>query len=92
VSAHLRALTAHRTALQAEIALQRDDARQACAEIEQGLARVDRVVATVRRATPLLAVIGAIGLLAFGPGRALNFARRGLTLGLYASQLRRLLG
>ena len=91
MNSHLKALTARRAALQAEVALQRDDARQAYAEIERGAARVDRAVATVRRLAPALVVAGAVGLLALGPARARSLMRRGVTLGLYASQARRLL-
>jgi hypothetical protein len=91
LNSHLKALTARRAALQAEVALQRDDARQAYAEIERGAARVDRAVATVRRQAPVLVVAGAVGLLALGPARALALVRRGVTLGLYARETRRLL-
>jgi hypothetical protein len=91
VSSRLRALTAHRAALQAEIALQRDDARQSYAEIEHGIARVDRGILVVQRLAPLLLVAGAAVLIALGPARALALVRRGLTLGLFASHARRLL-
>jgi hypothetical protein len=91
VSSHLTALTARRAALQAEVALQRDDLRQAYGMIEAGTARVDSFVATARKLTPLLLVAGIAALIAVGPARALALARRGLTLGLYASQARRLL-
>lgn len=91
MNSRLVALTAHRAALQAEIALQRDDARQSYADIEQGIARVDRAVEVVRRLGPLLLVAGAAGLVALGPARALALVRRGLTLGLFASHARRLL-
>jgi DNA-binding XRE family transcriptional regulator len=91
VSSHLTALTARRAALQAEVALQRDDARQAYAAIEAGTTKVDRVVSTARKLTPLLLVAGAAAFIAVGPARALSLARRGLTLGLYVGQARRLL-
>jgi hypothetical protein len=91
LNSRLTALTARRAALQAEVALQRDDARQAYAEIERSAARVDRAVATVRRLTPVLAVVGAIGLLALGPARAVSLLRRVVTLGVFANQARRLL-
>jgi len=91
VSSRLVALTARRAALQAECALQRDDAALAYDGIEQGAARVDRAVMTVRRLAPLLLVVGAVGLLALGPARVLSLGRRALTLGLYASHARRLL-
>jgi len=91
VSSRLRALTAHRAALQAEIALQRDDARQCYAEIEHGTARMDRGIEVLKRLGPLLLVAGAAGLIALGPARALSLAKRGLTLGLFASHARRLL-
>jgi hypothetical protein len=35
-------------------------------------------------------VVGAIGLLALGPARAISLLRRGLTLGVFANQARRL--
>lgn len=91
MSSRLRALTAHRAALQAEIALQRDDARQSYGEIEHGTARVDRGIQVVQRLGPLLLVAGAAVLIAIGPARAVSVARRGLTLGLFASHARRLL-
>jgi len=91
VNSRLAALTARRAALQAECALQRDDAALAYGGIEQGAAKIDRAVATVRRIAPVLVVAGAVGLLALGPARALSLVRRALTLGLYASQARRLL-
>lgn len=91
MSSRLAALTARRAALQAQVALERDDAREAYATIETSVARVDRVVDTARRLTPLLVAAGVIGLIAIGPARALALARRGLTLGLYVSQARRLL-
>lgn len=91
MSSRLTALTARRAALQAEVALQRDDARQAYVTIEAGAAKVDGAVSTLRRMTPLLLVAGAVAMIAVGPARALSLARRGLTLGLYFSQARRLL-
>ena len=91
MNSRLAALTARRAALQAECALQRDDAALAYGGIEQGAAKIDRAVATVRRIAPVLVVAGAVGLLALGPARALSLVRRALTLGLYASQARRLL-
>jgi hypothetical protein len=92
MSSRLVALTARRAALQAECALQRDDAAQAYAEIAQGALRVDRFVGTVRRLTPLLVIAGAGVLLVVGPARALSLVGRGLALRLYAQQARRLLG
>ena len=71
MSSRLVALTARRAALQAECALQRDDAALAYGDIEQGVAKVDRVVAGVRRLAPVLLVGGAVALLAIGPARAL---------------------
>ena len=91
MSSRLVALTARRAALQAECALQRDDAALAYGDIEQGVARVDRVVATVRRLTPLLLIGGAIALLAVGPSRVLPLLRRGVALSMYAREARRLL-
>jgi hypothetical protein len=91
MSSRLVALTARRAALQAECALQRDDAALAYGDIEQGVAKVDRVVAGVRRLAPVLLVGGAVALLAIGPARALSLVRRGLAVGLYAREARRLL-
>jgi hypothetical protein len=91
MSSRLVALTARRAALQAQCALDRDDAALAYRDIEQGAAKVDRVVSTVRRLTPVLLVGGAVALLAIGPGRALALVRRGLAVGLYAREARRLL-
>jgi len=64
MSSRLVALTARRAALQAECALQRDDAALAYGDIEQGVAKVDRVVTAVRRLAPVLLVGGAVALLA----------------------------
>jgi hypothetical protein len=91
MNSRLVALTARRSALQAECALQRDDIARTYGEIAGGAARVDRAINTVRRLTPLLVVIGAGVLLALGPGRALALLSRGLTLGLFAQKARRLL-
>lgn len=91
MSSRLVALTARRAALQAECALQRDDAAQAYAGIESGAARVDRVVAVLRRLTPMFIVGGVIVVVALGPARAINLARRGVTLAMYALQARSLM-
>jgi hypothetical protein len=91
MSSRLVALSARRAALQAECTLQRDDAALAYGDIEQSVARVDRVVATVRRLTPLLVAAGAVGLLVIGPSRLLPLLRRGVTLSMYAREARRLL-
>jgi len=91
MSSRLVALTARRAALQAQCALDRDDAALAYADIEQGVAKVDRVVAGVRRLAPILVMGGAVALLAIGPARALTLVRRGLAVGLYAREARRLL-
>jgi hypothetical protein len=91
VSSRLVALTARRAALQAECALQRDEAVQAYAEIESGTMRIDRLLGAVRRLTPVLALGGVVVLAALGPARALTLARRGITIALYALQARSLL-
>ena len=91
MSSRLAALTARRKALQAACAQQRDGAAVAYGEIEQSVARVDRVVATVRRLTPFLVVGGAIALLIIGPSRVLPLLRRGVALSMYAREARRLL-
>lgn len=87
----LLALTARRTALQAECALQRDDVSQVYARIEHRVGRVDRVVETLRGLTPILAVGGVVLLLAMGPGRSLRLLQRGLALGVSVNQIRRFL-
>ena len=91
MSSRLAALTARRAALQAECAQQRDGAALAYGEIEQSVGRVDRVVATVRRLTPLLVIGGAVVLLAVGPSRVLPLLRKGVALSMYAREARRLL-
>ena len=91
MSSRLVALTARRAALQAECALQRDDAAQAYAGIASGAARVDHVVGVLRRLTPVFIVGGVVVVIALGPARAINLARRGVTLAIYALQARSLL-
>jgi hypothetical protein len=91
VSSRLVALTARRAALQAECALQRDDAVQAYAEIESGAGRIDRVVTVLRRLTPVLIVGGVVVAVALGPARVMTLARRGITLAMYALQARSLM-
>ena len=91
MSSRLVALTARRAALQAECALQRDDATQAYAEIESGTMRIDRLFGALRKLTPVLIVGGGIVLVALGPARALALLRRGLTFAVYAMQARSLL-
>jgi hypothetical protein len=87
----LRALTARRTALQAECALQRDDIGLVYGHIEDRVGRVDRVVETLRGLTPILAAGGVILLVALGPGRSLRLMQRGLALGVSVNQIRRFL-
>jgi len=87
----LRALTAKRTALQADCALQRDDVGQEYGHIEDRVGRVDRVVETLRGLTPILAAGGVILLVAIGPGRSLRLLQRGLALGVSVNQIRRFL-
>ena len=91
MSSRLVALTARRAALQAECALQRDDAVQAYAGITSGAERIDRVVAVLRRLTPVFIVGGVVVVVALGPARAINLARRGVTLAIYALQARSLM-
>ena len=91
MSSRLVALTARRAALQAECALQRDDAVQAYAGIASGAERIDGVVAVLRRLTPVLIVGGVVVVVALGPARAISLARRGVTLAIYALQARSLL-
>jgi len=89
VSARLEALTARRRALQAQCALQREDVQTLYAGIESRTNRVDQVITTVRSLSPVLAIGGLVLLVAMGPQRALRAARRGLTMALYASHVRR---
>ena len=91
MSSRLVALTARRAALQAECALQRHDAVQAYAGIASGAARIDRVVAVLRRLTLALIVGGVVVVVALGPARTITLARRGITLAIYALQARSLL-
>jgi hypothetical protein len=91
VSSRLVALTARRAALQAECALQRDDAVQAYAGIASGAERIDRVVLALRRLTPVFVVGGIAVVVALGPARAITLARRGITLAMYALQARSLM-
>jgi hypothetical protein len=91
MSSRLVALTARRAALQAECALQRDDAVQAYSAIAQGAERIDRVVAVLRRLTPMLVLGGIVVVVALGPARAVVLARRGITLAMYALQARSLM-
>ena len=89
MSARLAALTARRKALQAQCALQRGDVQTLYAGIESRTNRVDQVITTVRSLSPVLAIGGMVLLVAMGPQRALRTARRGLTMALYASHVRR---
>jgi len=91
VSSRLVALTARRAALQAECALQRDDAVEAYAGIASGAERIDRVVLVLRRLTPVFIVGGVVVMVALSPSRAIALARRGITLAMYALQARSLL-
>ncbi len=91
MSSRLVALTARRAALQAECALQRDEAAQAYAEIDSGARRIDRLVAALRRLAPVFVIGGGVMLIAIGPARAVALARRGITVALYALQARSLL-
>ena len=91
MSSRLVALTARRAALQAECALQRDDAAEAYAGIASGAAGVDRVVLVLRRLMPVFIVGGVVVVVALGPARAINLARRGVTLAIYGLQARSLM-
>lgn len=91
MSSRLVALTARRAALQAECALQRDDAVLAYAEIEYGASRIDGLFGALRRLTPVLVLGSAVVLVAIGPARTVTLARRGLTFAMYALQARSLL-
>ena len=89
MSDRLAELTARRRALQAQCALQRDDVQTLYAGIEGRTNRIDQVISTARALSPALAIGGVVLLVAMGPQRALRVARRGLTMALYASQVRR---
>jgi hypothetical protein len=91
VNSHLKALTARRTALQAECAAQRDDLHLLYGGIEGRLSRVDRAIESVRRFAPVIAAGSIAVLFVLGPGRAVVLLRRGLSVALYANQALRLL-
>lgn len=91
MSSRLKALTARRTALQAECAVQRDDMHLLYGGIEGRVARVDRAIETVRSFAPVIAAGSIAVLFVLGPGRALVLLRRGLAVVLYANQALRLL-
>lgn len=88
MSSRLAALVARRRDLQAECELQRDDVRQLYAGLEQRTVRADRVMDTVRRLAPAIAVGGVLVLLMLGPRRIVSLVRRGLPLALVASRVR----
>lgn len=90
MSDRLAELTARRRVLQARCALQRDDVATLYGGIEHRAARVDRLIDVVRSVTPLVAIGGVVLLLGMGPQRALLLVRRGLAIGLYAVQARRM--
>lgn len=90
MSSRLEELTAHRRRLQADCARQRDDVGVLYGDIEQVTVRADRVIETVRNLAPVIAIGGIAALFVFGPARALRVLRRGLTIGLYASQALRM--
>jgi len=91
VSSRRVTLAARRAALQAECALQRDAAAQSYAGIASGAARVDRVVAVLRRLRPVFIAGGILVVVALGPARTMVVARRGLALAGLALQARSLL-
>jgi hypothetical protein len=91
MSSRLKALTARRTALQAECAAQRDDMQLLYGGIEGRVARVDRAIVTIRNLAPVIAVGGIAVLVVLGPGRALGLLRQGLSVAIYANHAFRLL-
>ena len=91
MSTRLEQVTARRRLLQAQCAAQRGAIAEIQADIDAGAVRADRVVAVVRRLSPLLLVAGVAALVAIGPGRALGLARQGLVAALVASRAVRLL-
>jgi hypothetical protein len=88
VRSRLAALVARRRDLQVECELQRDDVRQLYAGLEHRAARADRVIDTVRRLAPLIAVGGLLATFALGPRRIVSLVRRGLPIALVARKVR----
>jgi hypothetical protein len=91
MSKRVERLAVRRRLLQAECAVQRGEIGAYHSELESGAARADRVIGVVRRLTPLLLVAGAVAVVAIGPARLVEAARRALSLGLFASRASRLL-
>jgi hypothetical protein len=91
MSTRLEQLAARRRLLQEQCAVQRGDIGEIQAEIDAGAVRADRIVAVVRRLSPLLLVAGVAAAVAIGPGRMLGLARQGLTVVLFADRAVRLL-
>jgi hypothetical protein len=91
MSTRFEQLTARRLMLQAQCAAQRAEIVGIQAEIDAGAARVDRVVAVVRRLGPLFLAAGVVATIAIGPRRLLGVARPTLTFALLASRAARFL-
>jgi hypothetical protein len=91
MSTRLEQLTARRRLLQLQCAVQRGEIGETQAQIDAGAARVDRVIAVVRRFGPLLVAVGVVAAVAIGPSRLLGVTRQALTLGLFAGRAARLL-
>ena len=91
MSTRLERLAARSRELQLQCAAQRGEIGGLNAQLDEGAARVDRVVNVVRRLGPLLAVAGVAALVVLGPGRVLSVARQALTVALLANRATRLL-
>ncbi len=91
MSTRLEELTTRRRLLQARCAAQRGEIGVIEADLDAGVARVDRAVAVARRLGPFVLLAGVAVLVAIGPGRALGVVRQGLTVALFANRAARLL-
>lgn len=91
MSSRLEQLAARRRLLQLQCAVQRGEIGEIQAGIDAGAARADRVIAVVRRLSPLLAVAAVLAVVAVGPARLLGAARSALPVVLVAQRALRLL-
>ena len=91
MSSRLEQLASRRRLLQLQCAVQRGEIGEIQAGIDAGAARADRVIAVVRRLSPLLAVAGVLAVAAVGPSRLLGTARSVLPAVLVAQRALRLL-
>lgn len=91
MSTRLEQLTARRRRLQLQCAAERGEIGEIQAELDAGAARVDHVIAVVRRLGPLFVAVGVVAAVAIGPRRLLGVTRQALTLALVANRATRLL-